>query len=202
MQPDMFFQDMLTAAGGTNPYGEPMFRFAWSGDETYRISNGSHYQNFLIATEPIWMLMKWEPAEFWGTREEWEWNNREPNGLMTAGEYPWQGRYRVLKKLLKHVIVNGAMTFNTMPLSTPIVTQLLPMLKGFLELSYAERANLIMQREVDAKEKLMKQFGASRELYRGIATQKQIKQKEEAIDRFLRDPKRIKKALQTKRRLN
>jgi hypothetical protein len=194
-------QDALTKAGGTNYRGQPNFRFAWSGGETYLISNGTAYEPFRVCAEDCWLLMKWEPAEFWGTQEEWEVNNWEPSGLFTAGPFPREGRYRMVRSLKKAVIKDGVMTFEHPAPTLKFVDEIFPLLRDFLELSNERKAELIATREKDEKEQLAKKFAASREDYRGIATAKQVEQKTEAIERFLKDPKRIREALAlTKRR--
>jgi len=190
----------LTKAGGKNYKGQPNYRFAWSGQETYLISNGKSYEPFRICAEDCWLLMKWEPAEFWGTEQEWNETNWEPSGLYTAGPYPSEGRYRMIRSLKMAVIKDGVMEFQHPAPTLKLVDEIFPLLRDFLELSTEQKAQLIATREKNEKDRLAKQFGASRELYRGIATAKQIQQKEEAIERFLKDPVRIKQALQLKGR--
>lgn len=201
MRVSQIVQDALTKAGGKNYKGEPNFRFAWSGQETYSISNGKGYEPFRICAEDCWLLMKWEPAEFWGTQEDWEQNNWEPSGLFTAGPYPREGRYRLVRNLKKAVIKDGVMEFQHPAPTLAFVDEIFPLLRDFLELSTEKKAELLATREKNEKAALAKKFAASREDYRGIATAKQIQTQTEKIERFLKDPKRIKQALQlTKRR--
>jgi len=192
--------DALTKAGGKNPKGQPNFRFAWSGTETYKISNGKAYEDFRIVAEDCWLLMKWEPAEFWGTKEEWEINNWEPSGLLTAGPYPSEGRYRVVRHLKHPVIKDGIMSFDHPMPTLKFVDEIFPLLQGFLELSTEQKADLLAARELNEKAELAKKFAASRELYRGSGTAKEIKKQTEKIERFLKDPERVKAAMSLKRR--
>lgn len=200
MRVSQVVQDALTKAGGKNYRGEPNFRFAWSGQETYLISNGREYEPFRICAEDCWLLMKWEPAEFWGTQEEWELTNWEPNGLFTAGPYPREGRYRVVRNLKKAVIKDGVMEFQHPEPTLKFVDEVFPLLQAFLELDTEKKAELLATREKNEKAELARKFGASRELYRGVATAKQIQDKTEKIERFLKDPKRVQQALQLTKR--
>jgi hypothetical protein len=206
-------QDALTKAGGRNYKGEPNFRFAWSAQETYLISNGREYEPFRICAEDCWLLMKWEPAEFWGTREEWEQTNWEPGKfigvpggigqyepLFTAGPYPSEGRYRAVRSLKKSVIKEGVMTFEHPEPTLAFVDQIFPLIRDFLELDTEKKAELLATRELNEKSALAKKFAASREDYRGIATARQVEKQTEKIERFLKDPKRVKQALQLTKR--
>lgn len=193
-------QDALTKAGGKNYKGQPNFRFAWSGHETYLISNGRSYEPFRIVAEDCWLLMKWEPAEFWGTEEDWNLTNWEPSGLLTAGPYPREGRYRVVRNLKKAVVKDGVLEFEHPEPTLAFVDQIFPLIQGFLELDTEKKAELLATREKNEKAALAKKFAASRELYRGIATAKQIEKQTEKIERFLKDPLRVKEALRMKRR--
>lgn len=201
MRVSQVVQDSLTKAGGKNYKGDPNFRFAWSGQETYLISNGKSYEPFRICAEDCWLLMKWDSAEFWGTEEEWNLTNWEPTGLLTAGPYPREGRYRVVRNLKKAVIKEGILAFEHPEPTLAFVDEIFPLIRDFLELDTEKKAELLATREKNEKEALAKKFAASRENYRGIATAKQIQTQTEKIERFLKDPARIKQALQlTKRR--
>jgi hypothetical protein len=193
-------QDALTKAGGKNLMGQPNFKFAWSGQETYSISNGKTYEPFRICAEDCWLLMKWEPAEFWGTEEDWHINNWEPSGLYTAGPYPREGRYRVVRNLKKAVIKDGVMEFQHPEPTLSFVDEIFPLIRDFLELDVEKKAELLATREKNEKAALAKKFSASREDYRGIATAKQIQDRTEKIERFLKDPTRLREAMRLKRR--
>lgn len=186
-------QDALTKAGGKNIYGKPMFRFLWSADPeaTYLISNGHSYERFRIVGEDCWLLMKWDAPEFWGSESEWELNNREPNGLLTAGPFPREGRYRVIRPLKKVVVKDGVMSFEHPMPTVQFVEDIFPDLKAFLDLSTEKKAELLTKREKDEKEGTLKAMVASRELYRGIATAKQVQDRSEAIERLLSDPEQM-----------
>ena len=76
----LWFQDALTRVGGTNPYGEPIFRLDW---------------------DKCWVLMVWEPREVQGSYEMWK---RDYADL--CGPYPSSGRYRILQKFIHREIVS------------------------------------------------------------------------------------------------
>jgi hypothetical protein len=107
----------------------------------------------------------------------------------------------VVRNLKKAVIKDGVMEFQHPEPTLAFVDQVFPLIQGFLELDAEKKGELIATREKNEKAALAKKFGASRELYRGIATAKQVEKQTEKIERFLKDPQRVKQALQlTKRR--
>lgn len=207
-------QKALHRAGGSRLNGDPLYKFMWSGDFTYLISNGKTYEPFRVVAQDCWLLVKFEYPDFWGTQAEWEMNNWEGgqkevevNGVMllseplyTAGPYPRNGRYRNLMRIKRSVMLGGTEAFVDCVPSLEWVRDVFPGVRDFQELPTEKKAEFLRCREIAHREKLAKDFGASRELYRGIATATQVKKKVEAIERFLADPKRIKNALQTKRR--
>lgn len=209
-------QDALTSAGGKNYRGEPNYRFEWSPNFTYNISNGKAYEPFRVCAEDCWLLLKWEDVDFWGTEAEWELTNWEPGGpliakanesivtyepLYTAGPFPKEGRYRLIRTLKKAVVRDGVLAFEHPEPTLAFVEQIFPQIRDFHELTNEQKAELIAGRENTEKAKLAKDFAASRELYRGIATAKQVQVQTEKIERFLADPRRVRQALQlTKRR--
>jgi hypothetical protein len=209
-------QNALTLAGGRRLNGEPNYKFVWSGDFTYMLSNGKGYEPFRVVADDCWLLVKYELPEFWGTKEEWELNNWEMGTvadgsgivhiepLYTAGPYPSQGRYRNIMRIKRMVkMTDGKEYLENCAPTLQWVEQYFPGVRDFLNLSTEEKAKHIADKEAAQKAALAKSFGDSRELYRGIATQKQIRDKEEKIERFLNDPERVKSVLQqTKRSVN
>lgn len=192
-------QKALATAGGRNLQGKPLWKFVWSADATELISNGEKYERFRIVAEDCWLLMKWESSEpteqypngFWGTEAEWRYSNLElPSGLLTAGPFPREGRYRVALKLRK-----AHMDGDSLCLENPIPTQqwvedVFPMILAFDRLTPDERAKVLLERERSQKAALIKNFAASRKLYKGAATPKLVKAKEEAIQRWMeKNPK-------------
>lgn len=216
MQCNAEVEKALTLAGGRRLNGDPIYKFMWSGDFTYLISNGEKYEPFRVVSEDCWLLVKYEAPEFWGTKEEWEANNWETalreveeNGVMvladpllTAGPYPSQGRYRNLMRVKRPVMLGDVKAFVDSAPTIEWVRDVFPGVKDFQELSTAKKAEFLETREREQRAELARNFARSRENYRGIATSRQVRIKEEAIDRFLRDPKRLKNALMTKRRMN
>jgi hypothetical protein len=211
-------QNALTLAGGKRLNGEPNYKFVWSGDFTYQISNGKSYEPFRVVAEDCWLLVKYELPDFWGTKEDWEINNWEmgtvkdgENGLTlieplyTAGPYPVQGRYRNIMRIMRpRTLTDGVIIHEHCAPTLQWVSEFFPGVRDFLDLSVAEKVAYLESKEKAEKAKLAKDFAATRENYRGIATAKQIQDKTEAIERFLKDPKRVRQAmlLRNKRRLN
>jgi hypothetical protein len=110
-----WFQERLAQVGGRNPYGEPRFKLVWGESETMR--DGGYfvkddYEGYrdvpAIGGEACWAIVMWEPAEKFGTAYQWYRDNRdELTGLVTLGQYPYRGRYRVIRKLIHREMVNG-----------------------------------------------------------------------------------------------
>lgn len=194
MQVSKAVQDALTKAGGTNYHGQPIYRFAWSEHETRKISNGTAYEEFRVCAEDCWLLMKWEPAEWWGSREEWEMVHREPSGLFTAGPFPNEGRYRVLRTLKKAVVKDGVMTFEHPAPSLKFVDEVFPLIKGFEDLTTEQKAEVIETRDQADKDAMSQSMAKSRADYKGSATSRQIADKVAAIERWLNDPVAVKQA--------
>lgn len=215
MQIPVHIQNALTSAGGKRLNGDPNYKFVWSGDFTYLLSNGTGYEPFRVVAEDCWLLVKYELPEFWGTKEDWEINNWEMGmvidqesgltgiePLFTAGPYPAQGRYRNIMRIKRRVtMTDGTVFLEHCAPTLQWVDEFFPGVRDFLNLTTEQKATHIEAKEKADKAKLAHDFGASRENYRGIATAKQIQQKTEAIERLLNNPKRMKRILQlTKRR--
>ena len=106
-----WFQRELTRIGGTNHYGEPIFKLVWS-PEPKRTIGGRFQDGYVgyrrfpeIQSVPCWALMVWEARETQGSPTRWEMDFRDPEtGLMDCGGYPKYGRYRCLHKLIHHEI--------------------------------------------------------------------------------------------------
>jgi hypothetical protein len=195
-------QQALTKAGGKTLTGKPIYRFEWSGDFTYLISNGKSYEHFRVIAEDCWLLVKWEDAAFWGTEENWNYDNREASGLLTAGPFPRQGRYRVLQKIQKPVVEDGKAKLVPCLPELEYVYQVFPLVKDFQDLEVQKKAELLTNREKEQKDSLLKGMSASRELYRGAGTAKQIQARIEGIEKFLSDPDQVAEALKMTKRSN
>lgn len=217
MQVPIHIQNALTAAGGRRPNGEPNYKFVWSGDFTYLLSNGTGYEPYRVVAEDCWLLVKYELPEFWGTKEEWEINNWEMGTvvdgegltyiepLYTAGPYPSQGRYRNIMRIMRPVkLTDGTLIHEHCAPTLHWVSEFFPGVRDFLDLPVSKKIAYLEAKEKAEKEKLAHDFVASRENYRGIATAKQVSTKVEAIERFLKDRKRVTQAQQLlkKRRLH
>jgi hypothetical protein len=142
------FQDAFTRAGGTNPYGEPVFKIVWAQHERQR--SGGYwakdgylgYRDFLIGgNEPCWMLMMWKPAAAFGSPERWYWHHKdEATGLQELGEYPYSGQYVVLHKFIHREMVNGVMEVERLELSGFLIDVVLPAVKFWVALTEEEKA--------------------------------------------------------------
>lgn len=170
-----WFQAALTRIGGTNQYGEPIFKLVWS--ESEQMTVGGRWKNGFegyklapaIPGEPCWCLMVWEPAEVaGGSYESWNRDFRdEETGLLQVGGYPKYGAYRVLQKFLHREIVQKPQAKQIWdgPLLRTVVTQqlktrtykmepcgfmldvMLPMLMAWRRLSNAQKVAALKQQE-------------------------------------------------------
>lgn len=107
-----WFQDHLTQIGGTNLYGEPVFKLEWSTEP--KMTVGGKWANGFVGYqevpqmrgEPCWALMVWEPRESHGPLWRWEMDYRDAEtGLMQCGAYPKHGRYRVLQRFIHQELI-------------------------------------------------------------------------------------------------
>ena len=155
------FQDAFTRQGGTNQYGEPLFKLVWGKYETQRTGgyfarDGSvGYRDFLICGgRPCWALMMWKPAEAFGSDVRWYWHHRdEATGLQQLGEYPYSGRYVVIQELIHREMVDGRMETEILEVSSFLVDLLLPAVQFWQRLSEEEKfaaINLEMELEEEA----------------------------------------------------
>lgn len=107
-----WFQRELTRIGGTNPYGEPVFKLVWS-TEPKRTIGGRFPDGYIgyrrfpeIHSAPCWALMVWESREVaGGSPLRWEMDFRdEETGMMDVGGYPKHGAYRCLTKFIHYEV--------------------------------------------------------------------------------------------------
>jgi len=163
------FQERLTYVGGTNRYDEPNFilwwgQYAWgpgsfraggvwSVDEKYFRG----YRDLLKGSgEPCWVLGQWHSPEEYGTPERWYVENHdEASGLQILGEFAYFGRYECLFNLRWHELVNGRITFHTLPLNSrvfDVVAQIIHLAKDIsIERT---RAAYLAAREAEESAKL------------------------------------------------
>ena len=107
-----WFNDELERIGGTNRYGEPIFRLVWS-EEVRSIIGGRFADGFcgyrnsrLTPGDPHWVLMMWEGPEAYGDSDLWEMDFRQADtGLLDCGSFPKHGRYRLLKQFIHRELV-------------------------------------------------------------------------------------------------
>ena len=107
-----WFNDELERVGGTNRYGEPIFRLMWS-QEVRSIIGGKFNDGFvgyrnarLLPGDPHWALMIWESPESYGDPDLWEYDFRQlDTGLLDCGSFPKYGRYRLLKQMMHRELV-------------------------------------------------------------------------------------------------
>lgn len=123
--------ERLKLAGGTNPYGEAMFRVVWGWDRLVKITgswgdSALSYQGVETRTVPkylpgnCWHLEMWRPPEEYGSPEKWGKLGEAVVGTMTidtAGPFPSRGEWELCYPLTDDlspqgsvVPLNGAVT--------------------------------------------------------------------------------------------
>lgn len=156
-----WFQERLARTGGRNPHGDPKFRLLWAESETMR--DGGYFQRDgyegyrdvpSIGGESCWALVMWEPAVTHGSPYRWYKDHTDENtGLVTLGQYPHHGRYRVIKKLIHREFVGGVQHVTRMEPTHFILDVMLPMIVGWNRLANDKRMAIIAdEMERDEKE--------------------------------------------------
>lgn len=171
-----WFNSTLERIGGTNRYGEPIFKLVWS-TEPRMIVGGRFPDGFVgyrwkpaVPGDPCWALMIWESPESHGDPLEWEWQYRQPDtGLLEVGSFPQRGRYRLLKQFLHRQVVQKEIwkmvymhklrkqvriliqpqrvVTHTLEPCGLILDLLVPMLKAWRELSYQQKLEAVEERK-------------------------------------------------------
>lgn len=170
-----WFQDHLTSIGGTNHYGEPIFKLVWSTGPKMTVGGRWEKDGFvgyrevpMMGGEPCWALMVWEPRESHGAPWRWETDYRDAEtGLLQCGQYPGSGRYRILQRFIHIELAEQARERHFMDGNTPrteiistrkvrtyklepsgvLLDMLIPMLIAWRRLSDYEKLASIRQEE-------------------------------------------------------
>ena len=171
-----WFNSALERIGGTNRYGDPIFKLVWS-TEPRMIVGGRFADGFVgyrkrpaVPGPPCWALMIWETPESHGDPIDWEYQYRQlDTGLLDVGSYPRRGRYRLLKAFVyqetikkegvEHVLDRRSRRVHrirtqkavnithTMEPCGLILDLMLPMLKAWRALTISERLEAVRERK-------------------------------------------------------
>jgi hypothetical protein len=155
-----WFQERLSQAGGFNKHGEPNFKLVWGESESMRDGGYFVRDGFLgyrdvpvLGKDACWALMMWEPAEKHGTAYRWYKDHTdEVTDLVTLGQYPYKGRYRLIKKFIHRERIAGEWVATRMEPTHFILDIMLPMLKEWLKLSNEQKMK-VAREEIEADEK-------------------------------------------------
>jgi hypothetical protein len=175
-QAPAWFNSALERIGGTNRYGEPIFKLVWS-TEPRMIVGGRFADGFVgyrkrsaVPGPPHWALMIWESPESHGDPIDWEYQYRQlDTGLLDVGGFPRRGRYRLLKSFMyQETIKKHGVEFvldpksrrvhrvptqkavnltHTMEPCGLILDLMLPMLKAWRALTISERLEAVRERK-------------------------------------------------------
>lgn len=170
-----WFNDELERIGGTNRYGDPIFKLVWS-TEPRVIVGGRFADGFVgyrtgpaIPGEPCWALMIWEGPETFGDSLDWEFQYRQTDtGCLDCGSFPKEGRYRLLKQFMhrelvrkelweirynwkrrkpeRHLVQKPHLVTTKMEPCGLILDLMLPMLQAWRALTYEQRLEAVEQR--------------------------------------------------------
>ena len=104
--------------------------------------------------DKAWAIVMWEPAYMHGTSYRWYKDHTDENtGLVTLGQYPHHGRYRVIKKLIHREMVNGELVTTRMEPTHFILDVMVPLIIGWNKLSNQQRLAVIEEeKQRDEKE--------------------------------------------------
>ena len=150
-----WFQERLTRVGGLNKYNQPNFKLVWGESEAMRDGGYFVKDGYLgyrdvpaIGGEKTWALMMWEPAEKHGTPYRWYKDNTdEVTGLVTLGQYPYHGRYRVLHKFIHRELIGDQWVTHRMEPTHFILDVMVPMIKDWQKLTNAERLQIVREEQ-------------------------------------------------------
>lgn len=163
--PPEHFQQQLRHLGGVNRYDENNFKIGWAQYETF-VAGGvwsvdecyyKGYRELLKGSgEPCWTLFHWCSPETYGSPESYYITNYdESTGLQILGEFPYSGRYEVLYNLRWHEMLDGKLTFHTLPLNPLTFELIIPIILRAQEVSLEKRrAALLEAKRLDEDAKL------------------------------------------------
>jgi len=107
-----------------------------------------------LGGDKSWAIVMWEPAQMHGTPYRWYKDHTDENtGLVTLGQYPYHGRYRLIKKLVHRELINGEWRTWRMEPTHFILDVMVPLIMGWNKLSNEQRLAIIRdEQERDEKE--------------------------------------------------
>ena len=165
------FQERLTEAAGTNPYGDPNFRIAWSQSETFRAGGhwdfdryGGYREVFLGNGSPIppkygyWMILEWTPPTH--SEAVHDYLNRDETGLQTLGHFQSSGTYQVALKLQAKEMRNGTLEVTSVPLDSDVLDFIIPIILLAQKISPEKRRMMAVADRAKAEDKQAKQLEA------------------------------------------
>jgi hypothetical protein len=193
------FTERLTRAGGLNKYGQPVFKLVWGESESMRVGGYFVRDGFIgyrdmpsVGREACWVIMIWEPAEMYGTADRWYRDYRdEVTGLAELGQYPYQGRYRVLQKLIHREFVNGEVKITRLEPSSFILDIMLPLIMRWQRLTNEAKVKAIEQEMALKEREYLNTIKDSRAGYRVKRSSSLVQKKVEFLERNMKEAMRI-----------
>jgi hypothetical protein len=151
------FDSYLARIGGTNPYGQPMFRLVWGGTAT-RVAYGQtdtgrkgQHEYLRYHGIPAYFLEFWNPPEKYGTPEAWYRNSWDAvSGMHIAGDYPFLGDYERVAQFYSKERINGKMEIVPIQVTFQALDDLVALVFKAREISIVERQRQL-QAEVEAE---------------------------------------------------
>jgi hypothetical protein len=156
------FDSYLARIGGTNPYGQPMFRLVWGGTaknvafgQTATGKTGQHeylrYHGILA-----WFLEFWKAPDT--SPESWYRSTWDPISQMhTAGDYPVFGEYVKIAQFYTKETINGKAEIVPQPVTFQFLDDLVALVNRSKDLTVEERKQRILA-EMQAEKKAAMQL--------------------------------------------
>lgn len=107
--------------------------------------------------QKCWVIRVWNAPETYGSVALY-YHRECMNGRPVTGGYPYRGRYEILQPLCFSGIVNGKMIHRAVPLSSNILTAIIPVIKQAKKLSEAQRFIALQEMERLKEEEKVKQI--------------------------------------------
>lgn len=200
-----WFQERLTRIGGRNPHGEPKFKLVWGQSETMRdggyfLKDG--YEGYrdvpAIGGDACWALMMWEPAEKMGTPYRWYKDHTDEfTGLVTLGQYPHHGRYRVIKKLIHREFVGGLLVTTRMEPTHFILDVMLPLIVFWNRISNEQKLDIIAEEKAQEEAEKDRILADSRHAHRIRRDSPLVQKRLEIMERSMQEAMAIASRTQT-----
>jgi hypothetical protein len=173
LRPDPRFQKLIDRKLGVNQFDEPLYRVIWGWNRLewigglmsrYDESGRFKFEEYGLFMEPKysyladqcnrWIVEKWIPPEMYGTREAWEQDTAEINGMeetQALGPYPDRGDYEL------SFVLKDNKTGGFIQLCDQLVSDVVDVAQASREISAAKRRQYLEEQELLKEENFRKE---------------------------------------------